>query len=105
MNVIAEPSTPTAAVWHLLTDRWRGTLRAKALSPLTERDYLSTARRWADWLAAEGLDLEPEEVRDRHIDDFIAGIVMATSAAAITRTSLTYSDRLPTCRIRPPISR
>ncbi len=28
-----------------------------------------------------GLDLEPDEVRARHIDDFIAGIVTATSAA------------------------
>lgn len=68
-------------VWHLLPDRWRRTLRAKAISPQTEDGYLSTARRWADWLVADGLDLEPEEVRDCDVEDFIAGIVVATSAA------------------------
>jgi site-specific recombinase XerC len=81
MNDSTEATAADITVWHLLPNRWRQTLRAKAMSPLTERGYLSTARRWADWLLTEGLDLEPEEVRDCHIDDFIAGIVVATSAA------------------------
>ncbi len=59
-------STVTTSLWHLLPDRWGQPLRAKVLSPLTVRDYLSTARRWADWQAAEGLDLDPDEVRARH---------------------------------------
>lgn len=81
MTVTTEVSAPTPTVWHLLPDRWSQTLTAKALSPLTVRDYLSTARRFANWLVAQGYDLEPDEVEDFHIDEFIGGIVVATSAA------------------------
>jgi site-specific recombinase XerD len=72
----------TATVWHLLPERWQHrTLRSKSLSPLTVRGYLSTARRWADWLVEQGYDLEPDEVEDFHIEEFIGDIVEATSAA------------------------
>ena len=69
-----------SVVWHLLIDRWHTTLRAKALSKETIRGYLFTARRWATWLADQGYDLEPAEVTDTHIEDFIADVVDATSA-------------------------
>jgi site-specific recombinase XerD len=72
---------PDAVVWHLLIDRWHTTLRAKALSKETIRGYLFTARSWAAWLVTRGHDLEPADVTDTHIDDFIADIVDATSAA------------------------
>ena len=45
MTVTTEVSASTPTVWHLLPDRCSQTLTAKALSPLTVRDYLSTARR------------------------------------------------------------
>lgn len=74
-------TTANTAIWELLADRWCKTIRAKALSPLTERDYLYTARRWAQWLASEGHDIEPAQVRAHHIDDFLADVIAATSAA------------------------
>ncbi|WP_029535528.1 tyrosine-type recombinase/integrase [Saccharopolyspora spinosa] len=67
----------TAAVWDMLAQRWRKTIKAKNLSPNTERGYLYTAQRWADWLTEQGLDFEPDRVKPHHIDDFIE----ATSAA------------------------
>jgi site-specific recombinase XerD len=80
MTVTSDPAAPATTVWHLLPDRWQRTLRAKALSAHTERDYLYTAQRWADWVAIEHPDLEPDDVEDWHVDDFIAGIVVGTSA-------------------------
>jgi site-specific recombinase XerD len=81
MDTEQDTQHPAAVVWHLLIDRWHTTLRAKALSQETVRGYLFTARRWADWLSTQGYDLEPSEVTDTHIDDFIAQIVVTTSAA------------------------
>jgi site-specific recombinase XerD len=69
------------AIWDLLAERWRKTIKAKALSANTERGYLYTARRWSAWLVEHGYDVEPREVRADHIDDFIANIIEATSAA------------------------
>lgn len=71
----------STSVWTMLTERWRKTIRAKNLSPLTERGYVYTAHRWAEWLAEEGLDMESGDVRSHHIDDFIADIIEETSAA------------------------
>lgn len=71
----------STAIWEMLADRWRKTIKAKALSTNTERGYLYTASRWAGWLAEQGYDIEPAEVRPHHVDDFIADIIEATSAA------------------------
>jgi site-specific recombinase XerC len=90
MTETTEVSATTPTVWHLRPERWRQTLTAKALSPLTPRDYLSTARRWADWLVAQGHDLEPHEVEDFHIDEFIDGIAVVTSAAFHYRNLRVY---------------
>jgi site-specific recombinase XerD len=68
-------------VWAMLAERWRKTIKAKALSENTERGYLYTARRWAEWLDEQGLDLEPADVKAHHVDDFIVDIIEATSAA------------------------
>jgi site-specific recombinase XerD len=73
--------TTTAAVWDMLAERWRKTIKAKALAANTERGYLYTARRWSAWLIEQGLAIEPAEVRAHHVDDFIADIIEATSAA------------------------
>ncbi|TCO64405.1 tyrosine-type recombinase/integrase [Actinocrispum wychmicini] len=70
-----------AAVWSMLAERWRKTIRAKALSTNTERGYLYTARRWAEWLSDQGHDVEPADVEAHHVDDFIVDIIEATSAA------------------------
>ncbi|WP_190819520.1 tyrosine-type recombinase/integrase [Saccharopolyspora pogona] len=71
----------TAAVWGMLAQRWRKTIKAKNLSANTERGYLYTARRWAEWLTEQGLDFEPDRVKPHHVDDFIVDIIEATSAA------------------------
>ncbi|WP_168586120.1 tyrosine-type recombinase/integrase [Saccharopolyspora sp. ASAGF58] len=60
---------------------WRKTIKAKNLSANTERGYLYTAQRWAEWLAEQQLDIEPDRVKPHHVDDFIADIIEATSAA------------------------
>lgn len=71
----------STAVWTMLAGRWQKAIKAKNLSPLTERGYLSTAQRWASWLSEQGHTLEPADVRAHHVDDFIADIIAATSAA------------------------
>src|ERR1700730_6349339 len=76
-----ETTSTNAAIWDMLTERWRKTIKAKALSANTENGYLRTARRWSAWLAEQGHDIEPPEVRAHHVDDFIADIIEATSAA------------------------
>jgi hypothetical protein len=76
-----ETTNTDAAIWDMLADRWRKTIKAKALSPNTERGYLHTAHRWSAWLTEQRLDIEPAEVRAHHVDDFIADIIEATSAA------------------------
>ena len=76
-----ETTNTNAAIWDMLADRWRKTIKAKALSTNTERGYLYTARRWSAWLAEQGHDVEPAEVRAHHVDDFIADVIDATSAA------------------------
>lgn len=81
MSETEQQTHPEAVVWQLLIDRWHTTLRAKALSAQTVRGYLFTARRWADWLTREGYHLEPADVRDFHIEEFIADIVVRTSAS------------------------
>jgi len=73
--------TTTSAVWDMLAEKWRKTIKAKALSANTERSYLYTAQRWSAWLAEQDLALEPEDIGAHHIDDFIADIIVATSAA------------------------
>lgn len=82
---MTETEQPTSSldgvVWQLLTDRWHTSLRAKALSKETVRGYLFTARSWAAWLIRERYDLEPADVRDFHIEEFIANIVVTTSAS------------------------
>lgn len=70
-----------AAVWGMLAERWQKTIKAKALSENTERGYLYTARRWAEWLDEQGHDVEPDEVEAHHVDDFIVDIIAATSPA------------------------
>lgn len=74
-------TSTTAAVWRMLAQRWRKTIKAKNLSANTERAYLYTAERWAGWLEDEQLDIEPNDVKPHHVDDFIADIIEATSAA------------------------
>lgn len=81
MTETQQPTSPDGVVWHLLIERWHTTLRSKALSRQTIRGYLFTARRWADWLVREGYDVEPVDVRDFHIEEFIASIIVATSAS------------------------
>src|ERR1043165_3258076 len=54
---MGETSTNTA-VWGMLAERWRKTIRAKALSARTERGYLYTARRWAEVLDEQGHHIE-----------------------------------------------
>jgi site-specific recombinase XerC len=81
MTETQHDSHPDAVVWHLLIDRWHTTLRAKALSKETIRGYLYTAHHWARWLTENGYDLEPRDIRDTHIEEFIADIVVRTSAA------------------------
>lgn len=76
-----EATNTNMLIWDMLADRWRKAIQAKALSRFTERDYAYTARRWSEWLADHGHDIEPAQVRAHHIDDFIADIVIATSAA------------------------
>jgi site-specific recombinase XerD len=76
-----DTTNTNAAIWDMLTERWRKTIKAKALSANTENGYLRTARRWSAWLAQQGHDIEPPEVRAHHIDDFIADIIDQTSAA------------------------
>lgn len=76
-----ETTTTNAAIWDLLADRWRKTIKAKAMSVNTERGYLYTAHRWSEWLVTEGYDIEPNEVEAYHVDEFIADIIAATSAA------------------------
>ena len=80
MTETTATSAPDLTIWHLLPDRWRQTLLSKALSSYTVSDYLITAKRWADWLVRQGLDLEPDEVEDFHVEDFIAEIITSTSA-------------------------
>jgi site-specific recombinase XerC len=75
-------ATRTAgSVWTMLSERWHKTLIAKGLSPLTIRGYQSTVRKWAVWLDEQGYDLEPEDVRSFHVDEFIADVITATSPA------------------------
>lgn len=74
-------TSTNAAIWTMLAERWRKTIKAKALSPLTEARYLATAHRWVRWLDEQGLDIEPQQVKAHHIDDFTADLVAATSAA------------------------
>jgi len=74
-------TTTSTAVWTMLAERWRKAIKAKNLSELTERGYLATARRWIDWLAAQGYDIEPAEANAYHVDDFITDLIAATSAA------------------------
>lgn len=81
MNETNPDSHPDAVVWQLLIDRWHTTLRAKALSKETIRGYLYTARHWANWLTANGYHVEPADVRDTQIEEFVADIVVRTSAA------------------------
>jgi site-specific recombinase XerC len=76
-----ETTNTTAAIWDMLADRFRKTIKAKALSPNTERGYLYTARRWSGWLVDQHLEIEPADVRSHHIDDFIGDIIEVTSAA------------------------
>ncbi|SDC72778.1 tyrosine-type recombinase/integrase [Actinokineospora iranica] len=71
----------SAAVWAMLAERWRKTIRATALSDKTEQRYLSTAHRWAKWLDQEGHDIEPDDVEAHHVDDFIVDIIDSSSAA------------------------
>jgi site-specific recombinase XerD len=80
MTETNETSAPNPTIWHLLPDRWKQTLVSKALSSYTVSDYLITANRWAEWLVRQDLDLEPDDVEDFHIEDFIAEIITATSA-------------------------
>ncbi|WP_424183824.1 tyrosine-type recombinase/integrase [Actinokineospora sp. G85] len=72
-------SSTSAAVWTMLAERWRKSIKAKGLTSLTEDRYLATAHRWVRWLDAEGLDLEPADVRPHHIDDFTVDIITTTS--------------------------
>jgi hypothetical protein len=65
----------------MLTERWRKAIRAENLSELTERFDLYTARCWANWLAEQGYDIEPAEVRAYHVDEFIADWIEITSPA------------------------
>jgi site-specific recombinase XerC len=74
-------TSTSGAVWGMLAERWRKTIKAKALSAKTEERYLATAQRWARWLDEQGLDLEPDDVKAHHVDDFTADIIAATSAA------------------------
>jgi site-specific recombinase XerD len=74
-------TSSATAVWGMLAERWRKTIKAKNLSANTERAYLYTARRWAEWLEAQCYDLEPQGVKSYHIDEFIVDIIEATSAA------------------------
>lgn len=76
-----ETISTTAAIWDMLADRFRKTIKAKALSPNTERGYLYTARRWSAWLVDQHLEIEPPDVRSHHIDDFIGDIIEVTSPA------------------------
>jgi site-specific recombinase XerC len=76
-----ETTSTNTAIWDMLAERWRKTIKAKALSKNTERGYLYTARRWSEWLAEQGYDIEPDDVGAHHVDDFIADIIEATSAA------------------------
>lgn len=69
------------AVWQMLSRRWEKTLKAKTLSQHTINRYLKTGQKWADWLDQEGLDLEPDQIKPHHVDDFIADIIDATSPA------------------------
>lgn len=74
-------TSTSADVWGMLAERWRKAIKAKALSAHTERGYLYTARRWAEWLDEQGLDVEPEDVQAHHVDDFIVDVIEATSPA------------------------
>ncbi|MGI8309471.1 tyrosine-type recombinase/integrase [Saccharopolyspora hattusasensis] len=65
----------------MLAQHWRKTIKATNLSANTERGYLYTAQRWAEWLTEQGLDFEPDRVKPHHVDDFIVDIIEATSAA------------------------
>jgi site-specific recombinase XerC len=76
-----EKTNPSAPLWDMLADRWEKTLTAKGLSNHTLRDYLYTARRWSEWLAREGYDLESADARADHVDEFIGDIITVTSAA------------------------
>jgi site-specific recombinase XerC len=76
-----ETTSTNAAIWDMLAERWRKTIKAKALSANTERGYMYTARRWSTWLVEQGHNIEPAEVRAHHVDDFIADVIDATSAA------------------------
>jgi site-specific recombinase XerC len=71
----------STAIWTMHAERWRKSIKAKSLSAVTERSYLLTAQRWITWLDAQGLGLEPAEVRAHHVDDFIADFIAATSPA------------------------
>lgn len=80
MTETIESGAEGTTIWHLLPDRWKQTLVSKALSSYTVSDYLITANRWADWLVTQGLDLEPDDVEDFHVEDFIANIITTSSA-------------------------
>ena len=81
MTVTYESDAATAAIWQMLIERWDRTIRSKALSPNTERGYLYTARRWTNWLVAEGYMLEPAEIKFFHVEEFIGAVINETSAA------------------------
>lgn len=74
-------ATATTAIWEMHAGRWSKAITAKNLSPLTRRGYLGTAKRWYQWLAAEGYDIEPADVRPYHVDEFVADVIGATSAS------------------------
>lgn len=80
MNATTDTLASTA-VWQMLAERWRKAIRTKNLSPCTEASYLRTAAQWTAWLAAEGYDIEPQDVRPYHVDEFIAEVISETSPA------------------------
>ncbi len=83
LGVVSTPSEPPPdSPWDSLLRLWLRSLRARNLSPKTQKLYLAAGREFAGFLDADNGPGDPRDLRRGHVEDFLVDLAARGSAPA-----------------------
>ncbi len=117
LGVVSTPSEPPPdSPWDSLLRLWLRSLRARNLSPKTQKLYLAAGREFAGFLDTHNGPGDPRDLRRGHVEDFL--VDLAARGQRPSTISLTYRalqqfmkylaaeeeiDRSPMVHMTPPV--